>query len=155
MDNLIICKRCGSDACYVQEVNEEIKNHQCMGCGFISNSLYRRGEELFETMFETLPNLYKELMGEDEDGQIWIPSTVNLQEKGMVFANGTSIDSWKWGAVKAVPVKEDEKKKYPIPHKKGEFYKFRMDMSTLVEFEEREYMEALDSIGVFEDSVEN
>ena len=25
MDNLIICDRCGSDACYVQEINQEIK----------------------------------------------------------------------------------------------------------------------------------
>ncbi len=26
-DNLVICDRCGSDACYVQEVNNEIKNY--------------------------------------------------------------------------------------------------------------------------------
>ncbi|MDB4276998.1 hypothetical protein N9864_00585 [bacterium] len=153
-DNLITCERCSGDVCYVTEINETIKNYQCMGCGFLSNTLYKKGEELFETMFETLPNLYRELMGEDESGKIWLPSTVNIPEKGMVFANGTGIDNWKWAAVKAVPVKEDEKEKFPIPNQKGKFYKRRMDMTTLVEFEEKNYMEALDSIGVFNNDLE-
>lgn len=149
MDNMITCPRCGSDACYVQEVNHEIKNYQCYGCGFITNSLLKKGSQFFEEQMELLPNLYKELMGEDDEGMIWMPSTVNMPEKGMIFANGTDGENWKWGAVKAVEVKDDEKEKYPIPHKKGEFYKHRMDMSTLQEFDEKDYIEALDYIGIF------
>ena len=61
MDNLIICTRCGSDACYVQEVNESIKNYQCYGCGFQTNSLMMKNERYFEEQLELLPNLYKEL----------------------------------------------------------------------------------------------
>jgi ribosomal protein L37E len=45
MDNLIICERCGSDACYVQEVNQDIKNYQCYGCGFITNSLMKKDSQ--------------------------------------------------------------------------------------------------------------
>ena len=150
MDNLIVCDRCGSDACYVQEVNQSIKNYMCYGCGFQTNSLMKKDEVFFEEQMETLPNLYKELMGEDYEGKIWMPSTVNLPEKGMVFANGPNASDWKWGAIKAVPVKDEDKEKYPIPGKKGEYYKFRMDMDTLKNFEERDYMEALEYIGVFE-----
>jgi hypothetical protein len=150
MDNLIICARCGSDACYVQEVNESIKNYMCYGCGFQTNSLMKKDEVFFEEQIETLPNLYKELMGEDDEGKIWMPSTVNLPEKGMVFANGKNASVWTWGAVKAVPVTDEDKEKYPIPGKKGEYYKFRMDMDTLKNFDESDYMEALDYIGVFE-----
>ena len=47
-----------------------------------------------------------------------------------------------------------KKKKFPIPNQKGKFYKRRMDMTTLVEFEEKNYMEALDSIGVFNNDLE-
>jgi|TARA_R100000482_G_scaffold124267_2_gene76529 hypothetical protein len=149
MDNLVKCDRCGSDACYVQEVNNEIKNYQCYGCGFITNSLLKKDSRFFEEQMELLPNLYKELMGEAEDGKIWMPSTVNQPEKGMIFANGKSSDNWKWAAVLAVPVTEEEKEKYPIPNKKGEYYKWRMDMSTMKEFEEKDYIEALDYIGIF------
>jgi len=149
MDNMIICPRCGSDACYVQEVNHEINNYQCYGCGFITNSLLKKDSKFFEEQIELLPNLYKELMGEDDEGKVWMPSTINLPEKGMIFANGTSSENWKWGAVKAIEVNEENKEKYPIPGKKGEFYKYRMDMETIQEFEEKDYIEALDYIGIF------
>ena len=66
MDNLTTCDRCGSDACYVQEVNNEIKNYMCYGCGFVTNSLMKKGEQFFDEQFEVLPELYKELMGEDD-----------------------------------------------------------------------------------------
>jgi len=153
-DNLTICPRCGSDACYVTEVNEKIKNYFCYGCGFQSNSLMKKGELFFEEQMELLPNLYKELMGEDEEGRIWMPTTINIPEKGMIFANGSNGDNWKWAVVQAVPVKEEEKEKYPIPNKKGEYYKWRMDMGTIKEFEEHDFIEALDCIGMFENSVE-
>ena len=149
MDNLVICNRCGSDACYVQEVNDEIKNYQCYGCGFITNSLLKKDTRFFDEQMELLPNLYKELMGEDEDGKIWMPSTVNMPSKGMIFANGKNSTDWKWAAVLAVPVTEEDKEKYPIPGKEGEFYEWRMDMTTMKEFEEKDYIEALDYIGIF------
>jgi len=149
MDNLVICDRCGSDACYVQEVSQDIKNYQCYGCGFITNSLMKQGSQFFEEQMELLPNLYKELMGEDEEGKIWMPATINLPSQGMVFANGTSAETWKWAAVQSVPVKSEEKEKYPIPGKPGKFYEQRMDMSTLKEFKENDFIEALDYIGIF------
>ena len=149
MDNLSTCNRCGGDACYIQEVNQDIKNYQCMGCGFITNSLMKQGSQFFEEQMELLPNLYKELMGEDDEGLVWMPATINLPSQGMVFANGTSGENWKWAAVQSVPVKEEEKEKYPIPGKPEEFYEQRMDMETLKEFDEKDFIEALDYINVF------
>ena len=150
MDNLVICDRCGSDACYIQEVNQDIKNYQCYGCGFITNTLMKRDSQFFEEQMELLPNLYKELMGEDEEGKVWMPTTINLPSQGMVFANGPSALNWKWAAVKSVLVTEEEREKYPIPGKKGEYYEQRMDMSTLKEFNEKDFIEALDYIGIFD-----
>lgn len=149
-DKLITCDRCGGDACYVQEVNESIKNYMCYGCGFQTNSLMKEGESFFEEQMELLPNLYKELMGEAEDGKIWMPSTVNIPTKGMIFADGKSADDWRWASVKAVPVTKEEQEKYPVPGKEGEYYEWRMDMETIQHFEEKDYIEALDYIGVFE-----
>jgi hypothetical protein len=53
-----------------------------------------------------------------------------------------------WGAVQAVPVKDEEKEKYPIPGKKGQYYQFRMDMSTLKNFDKFGFIDALSYIGV-------
>lgn len=147
-DNLTICDRCGSDACYIQEVNNEIKNYMCYGCGFITNSLMKKGEQFFEEQMEILPELYKELMGEDEDtGLIWMPNTINLPSKGMVFADGKNGSNWAWAAVKAIPMPEDEKEKFKA---KGKDYKFKMDMENIKHYPESDFMEALEYIGVFE-----
>jgi hypothetical protein len=147
-DNLTTCDRCGSDACYVQEVNHEIKNYMCYGCGFVTNSLMKKGEQFFEEQFEILPELYKELMGEDEDtGLVWMPNTINLPNKGMVFADGKNGSNWAWAAVKAIPMPEDEKEKFKA---KGKNYKFKMDMENIKHYPEGDFMEALEYIGVFE-----
>ena len=147
MDKLTICKKCGSDACYSQEVNEKITNYQCMGCGFISNSLMIKDSEFYKEQSEILPELYKDLFFEDEDGQIWMPSTVNLPTMGMIFANGTSKDDWYWSAVLSVPVTEEVKEKYK--KKDGTYYEHRMDMDTLKNYPERDYIEALEYVGIF------
>lgn len=131
MDNLTICSRCGSDACYTTEVNDKIKNYSCFGCGFITNTLMTRDSEFLNEQMESIPDLYKELMGEDENGLVWMPNTVNVPSQGMVFTDGTNGSNWKWGAV--------------LPDESGE----KMDMSTIKHFSERDYIEALDYIGAF------
>ena len=105
MDNLTICPRCGSDACYVDEVNQDIKTHFCYGCGFQTNSLMKEGETFYENQVTVLPELYKDLMFKDGE-KVWFPSMINVPTKGMVFANGSSSTQWNWSAVKAVPVTE-------------------------------------------------
>jgi hypothetical protein len=50
--------------------------------------------------------------------------------------------------MKAVKVKETEKEKYPIKNKPGEFYEWRMDMTTMKAFEQKEFIEALSFVGI-------
>ena len=148
MDNLTICNHCGSDACYVVENSPEVKSYSCFGCGFTTNSLMKEGEEFYNQQIEVLPELYKDVMFKDKDSLTWMPTTINLPQQGMVFYNGTSKENAKWAAVKAVKVSEEEKEKYPIPKKPGEYYEYRMDMSTMQGFEMKEFMDALSYIGV-------
>jgi hypothetical protein len=145
MDNLITCDRCGSDACYVQEVNQDVKLHFCYGCGFQANTAMKRNSEFLQQQMEVLPELYKELLGEDENGTIWMPSVVNIPDKGMVFADGPNGQQWQWAAVKATLMSEEEKTKFK---EKGKEYDYKMDMTTLKHFPEREFIEALTYIGV-------
>lgn len=140
-DDLIQCGRCGGDACYTQEVTKDIKIELCYGCGFQSNSLMKKDTQFFFEQMEVLPDLYKALMDEEEDGKIWMPTSINVEDKGMVFADGTGRDNWRWAGVKAIPVSKEEKEKY-----KGA--KYRADMSTIKHFEERDFMDALSYIGV-------
>ncbi len=147
-DNLIICKHCGSDACYVTENSPKIKTYSCFGCGFTTNSLMKEGEEFYAQQLEVLPELYKDVLFKDKDGLIWMPTTINLPQSGMVFYNGTNKENAKWAAVKAVRVLPEEREKYPIKGKPGEYYEWRMDMSTIKGYEMKEFMDALSYIEV-------
>ncbi len=148
-DRLEICPKCGSDACYVTEVNEKINNYFCYGCGFQTNSLMKEGHPMLEDQLKIIPELYKDLKYEDEENKIWLPSTINIPDKGMIFCNGTSIKQWGWAAVKAVEVTEEEREKYPIHNKKDQYHKHRMDMNTLQLFVETNYLDAIFYLDLF------
>jgi hypothetical protein len=148
-EEIINCPKSGGDLCYKVQVAPEIYNYLSISCGFWTNSFMTEDHEFYMQQMETLPELYKDLAWTDpKTGLIWLPNTINVEDKGMVFANGTDASNWRWAAVKAIELLEDERKNHPIPGKPGEFMKYRMDMKNMKMFEERDYMEALSYIGV-------
>jgi hypothetical protein len=149
MDKIIICPKSGGNLCYETQVTPEITNWMSLSCGYWTNSLMKEGSEFYNEQMETLPELYKDLAWKDESTElVWLPQTINEPQKGMIFANGTNVKEWKWSAVKAVHVTEEEKYKYPIPKQPGKFYEYRMDMTTIQHFDEREFIDALEYIGL-------
>jgi len=149
MDKIIICPKSGGDLCYETQVTPEITNWMSLSCGYWTNSLMKQDSEFYNEQMSSLPELYKDLAWKDESTElVWLPQTINEPQKGMVFANGTNAKEWKWSAVKAVPVIEEEKEKYPIPKQPGKFYEYRMDMTTIQHFDEREFIDALEYIGL-------
>jgi hypothetical protein len=148
-EEIINCPKSGGDLCYKVQVAPEIYNYMSLSCGFWTNSFMTEDHEFYKQQMETLPELYKDLAWTDpETGLIWLPNTINNQEQGMVFANGTDASNWRWAAVKAIEISKDEVMNHPIPGKPGEFMKYRMDMKNMKTFEERDYMDALSYIGV-------
>lgn len=149
-DNLTTCPVCGSDACYHTEAKEnDFESYMCFTCGYSTSTQMKEGEELVTQTRETAAELIKDLEIVKE-GFVWYPSVMNIPEQGIVFPDGTSKENWQWASMKAVPVKEDEKEKYPMPGKKGEFYTHRLDNTTMKHFDKLCYMDALEEIGMFE-----
>ena len=148
-DEIINCPKSGGEICYRVQVTNEVSNYMSLSCGFITNTLMKEGEELYEQSIETVPELYKDLAWTDpETGMVWLPNTINVEDVGMVFPYGTNKDNWTWAAVKAVKISEEERKNHPIPGQEGKFREYKMDMSTMENFPERNYVNALDYIGI-------
>jgi hypothetical protein len=147
-DNLITCPHCGGNACYEKQINISLKTYLCYGCGFQSNTLMKEGEEFYDEQIKSLPELYKDLIFEDKNGLRWMPSYIDIQGKGTVFIKGTSIQDWKWSAMKHRKIEDNEKEMFKNP--KGGYYKFASDTKTLKAFEKHDFIEGLDYIGVFE-----
>ena len=139
-DDLVKCDRCNGDACYKSQVSIDINNYYCFGCGFQTNSIMKIDSDFLKNQMEILPDLYKSLMVEDEEGKVWMPAYVS-NEKGMLFADGTAVDNWKWAAVKMVPITEEDDE---ITRKN----KFKPDNSTKKHFDEKDFMDALSYLGL-------
>ena len=151
-DEIIKCPKSGGDLCYKIEVNKDITNYFSLSCGFWTNTLMVPDSEFYNEQWEVLPELYKDLAWTDvETGLIWVPNTVNHPEMGMVFAEGPNKDDWNWAAVKATPVLEEEKEKYPDPLNPGEFYKFKMDIKNIKRFDKMCFMDAAEEIGLVDE----
>ena len=148
-DNLELCMKCGGDACYTTELNPQVKNYFCFGCGFTTNDLMVHGEFDFSQYEETLPEIYKDLKVGDELGRVWYPTSINIPDKGTVFVNGKDWKTWEWTGVKVTDVKEEEKEKFKIPGT-DDYYKHKTDMKTMKNFNQFNFMDALEYIGFFE-----
>lgn len=144
-DKLIECKRCGGNACYEQNIDSTTKTWLCMGCGFTTSTKMIAESKLVSDLLETQPELYKDLLFTDDSNRVWAPATLTLPGKGMVFIDGTSIEDWKWTAVLAKEITEEERniKNYP----KNQTHK--MDMENASQFGQREFMDACEVIGFF------
>ena len=125
-ESLITCLKCGGDACS-EITNEVVTIWICMGCGFTSNNTITDAN--VTEMEATLPELYKDLRFKDKEGKYWYPNSVILDDKSMVFAEGTNVQDWMWSAVQA---------------KEG-----KTDMTTKKEFQIHEFMDALEYIDYF------
>ena len=144
-DEIIKCPKSGGDICYKIQNTPEITTYMSLSCGFWTNSLMKEGEEFYEQQLETLPELYKDLAWKDsETGLTWIPQTVNVEGKGMVFPYGSNGERWKWASVKSRPITEEEQTNLTLKTF------FKTDMNTMKLFEEKEYVQALDYIGALE-----
>ena len=126
-EKLTICPRCSGDACH-EASNEKLTVWSCFGCGFTSNSTIIEGN--LQEVESVVPQLYLNLKFKDANGYYWYPNTVILEDKSMVFADGKTTEDWKWAAVQSKNSKAD--------------------MTTKQEFEQYDFMEALDYVGFFE-----
>lgn len=144
-DTLVECKRCGGNACYEQELPDKNKTWMCFGCGFTTSTVMKEGSPAVATLLETSPELYKDILYTDDTGNIWAPATITLPNQGMVFLNGTSKDTWEWSAVRAVPILEEDRKSKHFAKEQTH----KMDMQNMKSFNQRDFMDACEEIGMF------
>ena len=157
-DKLVVCRCCGSDVCYESEFTTQeglLKTWLCMTCGFTTNTTMTEDSEGLKQTLELTAEMIKDLR-QDHDGLAWFPTAITMPDKGMVFPEPIkNTDDWGWTVVKAIPVLEEEKEKYPIPDQLGEYYKTRMDMKNLKRFDKLEFMDAAEELGMFDRNLVN
>ena len=148
MERVIDCPICFDQSRCFEDTQETFKSYMCFNCGHMSHSNYT-SDNMNEIKHTS--QLIKDLAVEDtERNLMWYPSVVNMGKLGIIFPDGTPQD-WVWKMARVVEVDEDEKEKYPIPGKDGEYYTERLDVEHAVEFDRFEFLAACKTMGIVKD----
>ena len=158
-DKLVVCKCCGSNACYESEFTTQegkVQTWLCMTCGFTTNTTMSTNGETLKQTLELTAELIKDLR-QDHDGLAWFPTAITMPNKGMIFPEPIKKGEkdWQWTVVKAIPIPKNEQEKYPDPTNPGTFYKYKMDMKNLKRYNKLEFMDAAEELGMFKKEFKN
>lgn len=153
-DKKIDCPRCDSKNCFQEDykvAENSVSSYMCMSCGYTTTSLYKVGSDIIEEYESQCPNLFKDIKFHDKQTDlIWYPVVLNFPDKGLVFPDGSNALNWKWRAVPIKEVDEDEKQKYPIPGKDGEFYQTKADMDSSRVFPQSDFYSACKHLNIIQ-----
>ena len=152
-DKLVVCRCCGSDACYESEFTTQegpVHTWLCMTCGFTTNTTMTKDGEALKQTLELTAEFIKD-QRQDHDGLAWFPTAITMPNKGMIFpepVTGTE-NEWMWTVVKAISIPEEDQHKYPDPRNPGTNYKNKMDMKNLKRYDKLCFMDAAEELGMF------
>jgi hypothetical protein len=117
--------------------------------GYTSNSMLVIQSDYVEQAEKNQPKLVTKLKVIDElRDLVWYPSVINIPLKGMVFPiNIDDSEDWHWEVLPIREVTEEEKEKYPMPDKEGEYFKTIVDVKGKKNFDKLDFLSALKEIG--------
>jgi hypothetical protein len=81
---------------------------------------------------------------DDERGLVWYPAFLQMQGIGMLYPIGTNREDMRWEVCKVEIITGEDRKKYPVPGKKDEYFTSRLDVENAVRFNGNEFDQALD-----------
>ena len=144
-DQLIECRKCGSPYCY-ESFHQNKVDWKCLSCGFVSNSYMMPNTDFVLSFEQTIARLHVDMKFLDSEGFLWYPITYDAPGKGMIFADGTTKENWKWTVVPYVPVQPEEREKFK--KKDGTYATHKTDFSKKQSFEQTEFPLAVEFLGV-------
>ena len=147
MESKIKCPVCKSKAqCFDEYVVEDnFHSYLCFKCGYTSNSKFTYGSDELLSSLEASPQLIIELQVADwERDIVWIPSVLNMGEKGIIFPEGKTVDDYIWKYAKVVDIPEEERHKY-------DNYDKRLDVENAKTFGYYNFLDACKEMGLTKD----
>ena len=118
-----------------EDAGDGTKSYICMESGFVTNDRFKIDSELTEVHEQTLSQLMRDVKFKDtERGIVWYPAYMQF-ENLVLYCSGNSVDDMKWEVAQIVPVTEEEKEKYPVPGKDGEYFQYRIAVEVAKQFD--------------------
>ena len=155
MEHVIQCPICfNNDKCFediIEHENKTLSSYLCINCGYTSNSYFTKNSNELQDHKKLTAKIVNDLeIFDDARGIYWYPSVINMGKLGIIYPEGT-IDDWKWKYAKVNPVPVEDKEKYPVEGKPGEFHETFLDLESATEYEPLDFLSALRDMGLTRD----
>ena len=122
------------------------ESRMCMVTGYTTSELYKFNSPDIEKIEESTSKFIKEMRYEDKVlAQYWYLTTITTLD-GIVYPEGNK-DHYEWVFSPVIQLTEEEKKKYPVPGKKNEFYETRVGIEHSQRFQSHNFLGACKSLG--------
>ena len=125
MEELSNCIICETQNSVVTVKMGGVNTQICQSCGYQTNEGMIEGTDLEKTLYDSQPELFKDLKLVDNDNKVWYPTVLNEQNKAMLFPDGKNSEDWGWRVAQYIPLTDKDK---PIP---GQTHKLDMVNSTV------------------------
>jgi len=116
----------GKDSVIVEIVDGKTSKI-CMDSGYMTNVDFNYDNtDLILKYEESMPKLMIDLKYKDEHlGQYWYLTSIQFKT-GMIYPQPCKHGEYEWSFSPVIELNEEEKLKYPIPEKDGEYYDTRL-----------------------------
>jgi hypothetical protein len=117
MEEMFDCPICGTDKSVVALKMSGVDTQICQSCGFQTNEGMVDGSDVEKLMFDSQPELFKDLKLVDDNGFVWYPTVLNEQKQAMLFPDGKNADNWGWRVAEYILIGENDKALVGQTHK--------------------------------------
>ena len=125
MEELYDCPICGTEHSVVTVKMGGVNTSICQSCGYQTNEGMVDGSDVEKALYNSQPELFKDLKLIDDNGFVWYPTVLNEQNEAMLFPDGKNADNWGWRVAQYIPVTKEDK---TLP---GQTHKLDMVNSTI------------------------
>jgi len=134
--------------CVLEEADENtgLISYMCMETGWTTADHMKIGSEAVEAFEKGISELMKDCRVEDDDrGLVWYPAFLQMPG-AMLYCAGESAETLRWEVAGLVDIIGEEREKYPIPGRTGEYYTSRLDVENALTFDKSDFELALDEL---------
>ena len=136
--------------------NNDTESYLCMESGYTTTDQLKKDSKVLEQYEQVITQLMIDAKFEDEvTGLIWYPAFMQMPG-GMLFCKGESPKSFNWEVAKVVPIIGEERLKYPVIGKEGEYHTSRLDVDNAKSYNKQDFKSALDELyTIVKETIEN
>jgi len=133
--------------CVIVEADQKtnINSYMCMESGYTTTDNFIIDSDHVHEYENQISDLMKSVKFIDEElGLVWYPAFLNIPGVGMLYCSGKSQRTMRWEVASTVEIVGEERLKFPIPGKEGEYFTSKLDTDNAQVFKKHEFETALD-----------